>query len=199
MLYLVKLLFIGVYTLKKWSCISLVTFVLLFFNPLLSYADVSGLQPCKDSPAFAKRLDSSIKKLEERLAKYEQSTPPFLAIQKQIDKTKQRFDKYGKAGLLCGADGLPHLVTDGRWNHAGEFIFPGLLFIYITGWIGWVGRGYLQAISTVKKPVEKEIIIDVPLALKFSASGFTWPLAAWQEFTSGQLLVNNDDITVSPR
>ena len=184
---------------KKWSYISLIIISLFFLNPLLSLADVAGLQPCKESPAFAKRLDNSLKKLEVRLAKYEESTPPFLAIQKQIDKTKQRFDKYGKAGLLCGVDGLPHLVADGRWSHAGEFIFPGLLFIYITGWIGWVGRGYLQAVSTVKKPIEKEIIIDVPLALKFSASGFTWPLAAWQEFTSGKLLVENDDITVSPR
>lgn len=184
---------------KNWPYILSVVFVFLFFNPSLSKADVAGLQPCKDSPAFAKRLNSSVKKLEVRLAKYEPSTPPYLAIQKQIDKTQKRFSNYGKAGLLCGADGLPHLITDGRWNHAGEFIFPGLLFIYITGWIGWVGRGYLQAVSTVKKPIEKEIIIDVPLALKFSASGFTWPLAAWQEFTSGKLLVNNDDITVSPR
>ena len=184
---------------KKLSQILLMVCILSFFNPMLSYADVAGLQPCKDSPAFAKRLNNSIKKLEVRLAKYEESTPPFLAIQKQVDKTKQRFDKYSKAGLLCGVDGLPHLVADGRWNHAGEFIFPGLLFIYITGWIGWVGRGYLQAVSTSKKPVEKEIVIDIPLALKFSASGFTWPLAAWQEFTSGKLLVNNEDIPISPR
>lgn len=167
--------------------------------PWASFADISGLQPCKDSQSFAKRLDNSVKKLEGRLSKYEPSTPPFLAIQKQIDKTKLRFEKYGKAGLLCGADGLPHLVADGRWNHAGEFVFPGLLFIYITGWIGWVGRGYLQAVASTKKPVEKEIIIDVPLALKFSVSGFTWPLSAWQEFTSGKLLAENNDITVSPR
>lgn len=171
----------------------------LLYQPLLSNADISGLEPCKDSNAFAKRLSNSVKKLEARLSKYEPSTPPFLAIQKQIDKTKMRFEKYGKSGLLCGADGLPHLVTDGRWSHAGEFIFPGLLFLYITGWIGWVGRGYLQAIGETKKPAEKEIIIDVPLALKFSTSGFTWPLAAWQEFTSGKLLVQNDDITISPR
>ena len=195
----ILLCFIGESILKKLSCLSFLVCVLLLFNPLFSLADVAGLQPCKDSPAFAKRLTNSVKKLEVRLAKYEESTPPFLAIQKQIDKTKKRFDNYGKAGLLCGTDGLPHLVADGRWNHAGEFIFPGLLFIYITGWIGWVGRGYLQAVSTEKKPTEKEIIIDVPLALKFSASGFTWPLAAWQEFTSGRLLVDNDDITVSPR
>lgn len=184
---------------KKLSFTWLIVFVVLFNSPLLSYADISSLQLCKNSQAFAKRLDNSVKKLEGRLSKYEPSTPPFLAIQKQIDKTKLRFEKYGKAGLLCGADGLPHLVADGRWNHAGEFVFPGLLFIYITGWIGWVGRGYLQAIASVKKPVEKEIIIDVPLALKFSASGFTWPFAAWQEFTSGKLLAENSDITVSPR
>nr|AYR05966.1 photosystem I subunit III [Lithothamnion sp.] len=184
---------------KKLSFLSFLLLCILLFQPSFSYADIAGLQPCKDSPAFAKRLNNSIKKLEARLSKYEPSTPPFLALQKQIDKTRIRFDRYGKAGLLCGTDGLPHLITDGRWNHAGEFIFPGLLFIYITGWIGWVGRGYLQAVSETSKPMQKEIIIDVPLALKFSASGFTWPLAAWQEFTSGRLLVSSDDITISPR
>ena len=184
---------------KKWAYLVFIVSFLFFYDPFVSFADVAGLQPCKESPAFAKRLKNSVKKLEVRLEKYEEATPPFLAIQKQIDKTNQRFDKYSRAGLLCGADGLPHLVADGRWNHAGEFIFPGLLFIYITGWIGWVGRGYLQAVSTAKKPIEKEIIIDIPLALKFSASGFTWPLAAWQEFTSGRLLASDEDITVSPR
>ena len=73
------------------------------------------------------------------------------------------------------------------------------MFLYITGWIGWTGRSYLKATRTAKKPTEKEIIIDVPLALKFSASGFTWPLAAWQEFTSGNLIESQENITVSPR
>ncbi len=164
-----------------------------------AYADVAGLVPCKESVAFNKRLKSSVRKLEVRLAKYEPSTPPALALEAQINKTKDRFDKYGRAGLLCGTDGLPHLISDGRWSRAGDFVFPGLLFIYITGWIGWVGRGYLQAIAQTSKPTEKEIIIDVPLALKFSASGFTWPLAAWQEFTSGQLIEAEENITVSPR
>lgn len=185
--------------LKKISVIPLIAFSVLLVWPLVSHASIANLEPCKNSAAFSRRLNNSIKKLEVRLAKYEPSTPPFLALQKQIDKTKSRFEKYGKAGLLCGADGLPHLITDGRWNHAGEFIFPGLLFIYITGWIGWVGRGYLQAVALTKKPIEKEIIIDVPLAIKFSVSGFTWPLAAWQEFTSGDLVIDNEDITVSPR
>jgi len=162
-------------------------------------ADVAGLIPCKDSAPFNRRLEQSIKKLEVRLSKYEPSTPPALALENKIQATKTRFAKYSNAGILCGSEGLPHLIADGRWNHAGDFMLPGLLFIYITGWIGWVGRSYLQAIAATSKPTEKEIIIDIPLAIKFSLSGFTWPLAAIQELTSGRLLASNDDITVSPR
>nr|QCI08089.1 photosystem I reaction center subunit III [Polyneura bonnemaisonii] len=173
--------------------------LLLCLGSNASYADVSGLIPCKDSKAFSKRLKNSVRKLEVRLSKYDPSTPPALALEQQINRTKARFDKYSNSGVLCGKEGLPHLIADGRWNHAGEFMLPGLLFIYITGWIGWVGRGYLQAVATTSKPVEKEIIIDVPLALKFSLSGFIWPLAALQELTSGNLLATNDDISVSPR
>nr|YP_009397134.1 photosystem I reaction center subunit III [Thuretia quercifolia]ARW66320.1 photosystem I reaction center subunit III [Thuretia quercifolia] len=182
---------------KVILCFSIL--LLIFSSPSLLYADVSGLVPCKDSIKFNKRLKRTVSKLEVRLSKYQPNTPPYLALQKQIQKTQARFDKYAKSGILCGSDGLPHLIADGRWNHAGEFMIPGLLFIYITGWIGWVGRGYLQAISNTNKPTEKEIILDVPLAFKFSLSGFVWPLAALQEFTSGKLLASNDDITVSPR
>jgi len=39
-----------------------------------------------------------------------------LTLQDQIDRTKLRFDKYGKQGLLCGAEGL---ITDVRASHAG--------------------------------------------------------------------------------
>ena len=184
---------------KKIISLLSIIYLCIAYQPHTATASVSGLTPCKDSAAFNKRLQGNIKKLELRLSKYDPNTPPALALEAQIVKTKNRFDKYGQAGLLCGTDGLPHLITDGRWSHAGDFIFPGLLFIYITGWIGWVGRGYLQAVAKTKKPTEKEIIIDVPLALKFSASGFTWPLAAMQEFTSGKLTETDDNITTSPR
>lgn len=184
---------------KKLFHITSILILLIYISPLQSMADIAGLVPCKDSPVFNKRLKNSVKKLEVRLSKYDPGTPPALALHAQIDRTNLRFSKYESSGVLCGTDGLPHLITDGRWNHAGEFMVPGLLFIYITGWIGWVGRGYLKAVSTMDKPNEKEIIIDVPLALKFSLSGFTWPLAAIQEFTSGQLLASDEDITVSPR
>ncbi len=183
---------------KKFIVVLL--FALIFVcNVQCVNADVAGLVPCKDSPAFNKRLQNSVKKLNKRLSKYETNTPPALAIDSQIKKTQDRFAKYSKSGILCGAEGLPRLITDGRWNHSGDFMIPGLLFIYITGWIGWVGRGYLNAVSLLRNPTEREIIIDVPLAMKFSLSGFIWPLAAVQEFTSGKLLASDDDITVSPR
>jgi photosystem I subunit 3 len=63
-------------------------------------------------------------------------------------------------------DGLPHLIADGRWTHAAEFILPGFGFIYISGWIGWVGRNIFVQLVQQKNPAESEIIINVPLALK---------------------------------
>ena len=61
-------------------------------NPSYTHAEVSGLTPCKDSKAFNQRLKNSVKKLENRLAKYDPSTPPALALEAQITKTKTRFD-----------------------------------------------------------------------------------------------------------
>jgi hypothetical protein len=31
------------------------------------------------------------------------------------------------------------------------------------------------------------------------ASGFLWPLSAWNELVTGELLVAGDEVTVSPR
>jgi photosystem I subunit 3 len=168
-------------------------------SPELVHADIAGLTPCSESPAYTKRLNTSVSKLQNRLKKYEPDSQPALALEKQIEKTQQRFDRYAKSNLLCGNDGLPHLITDGRWDHAAEFTIPGILFLYITGWIGWVGRKYLRTVSKQDDSTQKEIIIDVPLALSIIISGYCWPLSAWQEFTSGDLLAKREDITVSPR
>jgi photosystem I subunit 3 len=168
-------------------------------SPAIVLADVAGLTPCNESPVFTKRLDASVRKLEGRVKKYEAGSPPALALEQQIERTKQRFDRYSKSGLLCGKDGLPHLITDGRWSHSIEFVIPGLLFLYITGWIGWVGRKYIRTVSEDANATEKEIIIDVPLALKIMTTGFIWPISAWQEYISGTLLADVSEITVSPR
>ena len=183
----------------KRSFLSFLVFILFAGTPNIAQADVSGLVPCKDSAVFKRRLDGSVKKLSSRLENYEEGTPAYLALEAQIEKTKARFDKYGKQGLLCGADGLPHLIADGRPSHAGEFVLPGVLFIYIAGWIGWAGRSYLQFSKKTDKPNENEIIINVPVAIGMMSGSFLWPFAAWKELVSGDLLVPTDEVTVSPR
>lgn len=154
-------------------------------------ADISGLTPCKDSKQFAKREKQQLKKLESSLKLYAPDSAPALAIKATMEKTKRRFDNYGKYGLLCGSDGLPHLIVSGDQRHWGEFITPGILFLYIAGWIGWVGRSYLIAIRDEKKPTQKEIIIDVPLATGLLFRGFSWPVAAYRELLNGELIDKN--------
>ena len=184
---------------KRTNLLILLFSVLLALTPTQVFAEIGGLTKCSESPAFTKRLNASVKKLEQRASQYQIDSPPALALKQQIDRTQARFDKYSRSELLCGVDGLPHLVADGRWSHAAEFIIPGFGFIYISGWIGWVGRKYLRAISTSANPSESEIIINVPLALKIMTTGYIWPISAWQELISNDLVAVSEDITVSPR
>ena len=184
---------------KRFRLAHIFFIVSFLFISKAAYAEVGGLTKCSDSAIFDKRLNTSVKKLKQRINKYELNSPPALSLQQQLDRTQARFDKYKRSELLCGTDGLPHLIADGRWSHASEFILPGFGFLYISGWIGWVGRKYLRIISTTKNSSEKEIIIDVPLALKIMTTGYIWPISAWQELISGELVISDNEITVSPR
>ena len=184
---------------KNFNLIAFVCGFLIVFNPGNAFADIGGLTKCSESPAFAKRQKTSVKKLEQRITTYQIDSPSALALQQQIERTNARFNKYSRSDLLCGTDGLPHLIADGRWTHAAEFILPGFGFIYISGWIGYVGRKYLRAVSTTKNPAESEIIINVPLALKIMTTGYIWPISAWEQLVSGDLIASDDEITVSPR
>jgi photosystem I subunit III len=139
----------------------------------------ADLVPCKDSPAF------------QQLAKNARNTTA------DPNSGKNRFERYSQA--LCGPEGYPHLIVDGRWDRAGDFLIPSLLFLYIAGWIGWVGRAYLIAIRKGSDVEQKEIQIDISLALPIMASGFAWPAAAVKEFLSGELIAKDTEITISPR
>ena len=138
--------------------------------------NVSGLVPCNESAAFQQRAAAAT-----------------------TESAKARFEFYGSTSLLCGPEGLPHLVVDGDLSHAGEFVIPGLLFLLIAGWIGWAGRTYVMAVRSEKSPEDKEIVIDVPLAIKCSLGAAAWPLLALKEMTSGEMFASKDEITVSPR
>lgn len=184
----------------KQSIIAVIfsTFLFTSMTPEAS-ANFNALVPCKESPAFQKRLKSSVKKLENRLKLYTADTKEAKFLEKEIEATKVRFERYENSTLLCGKEGLPRIIASGQWDHAGEFTIPAILFLYITGWIGWVGRKYLRYASGTTNPTENEIIINVPTALTIMNSGFLWPVEAWKEFTSGDLLASADDVTVSPR
>ncbi|CAM9097199.1 unnamed protein product [Choristocarpus tenellus] len=177
----------------------IIILLVVISQPLNTLAEVAGLTKCSESTMFKKRLETSVRKLETRLKKYEPNSPSALMLEQQIKRTNDRFTRYSESGLLCGKEGLPHLITDGRLNHATEFVIPGVLFIYISGWIGWVGRKYIRIIKETANPTEKEIIIDVPLAVKLMASGFVWPFSAIQELSNGDFLMSDSNITVSPR
>jgi photosystem I subunit III len=147
-----------------------------FISTAPAHAAYDNLKPCRDVPAFMNRAQTS-----------------------KGGDVAARIDFYAnKANLLCGAEGLPHLIIDNP-AHAGEFIIPGVMFLYIAGWIGWVGRAYIQAIKKSSTPEDQEIIINLPLAIGCMLTGFAWPLAAFGEFTTGKLLAKEADITVSPR
>jgi photosystem I subunit III len=151
----------------------------LNFAPAVNAAEVAGLVPCSESSAFQQRAASA----------RNTTTDP--------ESGKKRFERYSQA--LCGPEGLPHLIVDGRLDRAGDFLIPGLMFLYIAGWIGWVGRAYVIAARKSDSPEMKEIIIDLPLAISCVAQGPLWPLAAFKEFTSGELVAKESEITVSPR
>lgn len=181
-------------------CILMFSTVFFNINVKEANADFKALTPCKESPAFKKRLKSAVKKLENRLTLYTPESKEAKFLIKEIEATKTRFSRYSeKDSLLCGKEGLPHLITSGQMDRANEYVIPAMFFIYIFGWIGWVGRKYLQFASTQKDPFENEIIIDVPTALPIMNSGFLWPVEFWKEFVNGELFAADEDITVSPR
>ncbi|NQV09877.1 MAG: Photosystem I reaction center subunit III [Cyanobacteria bacterium] len=147
--------------------------LIIGFAPM-AHADIAGLTPCAETPRFQERASAA-------------ATP----------QAKARFTNYGQA--LCGTDGLPRLIVDGRFSHAGDFLIPGLLFLYIAGTIGWAGRAYLIDIRGSKDATMREIQIDMPLAFKSTLAAAVWPLAAFNEFVSGKMIEADSKVTVSPR
>lgn len=101
-----------------------------------AFADVAGLTPCSESKAFAKRQKNEVKALNKRLKNYEAGSAPAIALQATIEKTEKRFANYGRQGLLCGNDGLPHLIADPglalRYGHAGDVLVSSLFSYYKT-------------------------------------------------------------------
>lgn len=144
------------------------------------------LKTCKDVTAFQERKKEAFDKLKEANSKG-------IPLTWNQDTLTNKFSRYENAA--CGEDGYPHLVVDGRLNHAGDFVIPGILFLYIAGALGWAGRSYLAQ----SKGAEDEILIDLPKAIKCLALSFIWPLQAIPELISGKIRESEERVTVSPR
>ena len=142
----------------------------------------AGLVPCGESPEFLQRAENARPSTDTRPA-------------------QDRFQYYVDNNALCGPEGLPRLIVDGRPGHLGDITTPGILFLYIAGWIGWSARSYLQAVKKLEGAASesKEVIIDVPLALKCVSSGLLWPVGSVKELLSGELTAKDEEIPVSPR
>jgi photosystem I subunit 3 len=166
-------------------------------------AEIGGLTPCAESKKFQKNLKKEVKAIEKREKLYEPGSEPYLALEATKARTEARFAKYAKSGLLCGDDGLPHLISDPglavRYGHAGETLIPTVGFLYIAGYIGTAGRTYLQEISSRQKPTQSEIIIDVPLATSIAFKSWDWPGKAVNELMTGKLLEDDSNVPVSRR
>ena len=88
---------------------------------------------------------------------------------------------------------------DGNLEHLGEFAYPGLGFLYVAGWIGYAGRQYVIKNKTTAKPMDGEIILDVPGALNIMFASGAWPVLAVREWQAGTLFEDDANITTSPR
>lgn len=148
------------------------------FAPSASANEVSNLLvPCRDSAMFQQRAKNA-----------------------GPGSAADRFQKIVDADMLCGKDdGLPRLIADGRLSRAGDFIIPGVLFLYLAGWLGWAGRNYLNTVRFSNTPEYREIMIDVPLAIQCFAGALLWPLQAIKETLTGEIQQKDEKVPVSPR
>jgi photosystem I subunit 3 len=155
------------------------------------------LQTCKDVEAFNNTKAGSLEKLKKLSNNVSLDSPTYIEIQKTIKRTELRFEKY--KNLNCGSDGLPHIALG---SASRQVIAPGLLFLYISGWIGWVGRKYVQYTNSIPDPSERpfaEIIINVPKALKIMSEGYKWPIDLATELRTNKFFIPDDEIRTSPR
>ena len=122
---------------KKWiSALLICLFVTL---PMSANADVAGLVPCKSSKEFAKRLDGSVKKLEARLTKYKVGTPPALALEKQIEKTKEKICPIWRCRSTLWNRWITSLNY--RWSlEPCRRICNSWYFLPLYCWLDWLGR-----------------------------------------------------------
>ena len=93
---------------QLFALILVVGLWLNFAPPVLAVG--AGLVPCSESPEFLQRAENARATTDTRDA-------------------QDRFRRYANNGALCGPEGLPRLIVDGRLDHLGDFTIPGIVFL----------------------------------------------------------------------
>jgi photosystem I subunit III len=172
-------------TLLLWLCVLMVS-----LSQVVQAEDIGNTKTCSEVQAFKDRLAEKISTVDTQIAdiktKFPEATPSreqYIA-DKEAEKAliNRRFERIAKANCDV-ASGYPHLITDGRWSHAGDFIIPSLLWIYLTGALAWAGRDYLMK---TRNPMD-EILIDLPKALESLGKGLAWFVFIGPEILSGSV------------
>jgi photosystem I subunit 3 len=147
------------------------------------------LEPCKNNKKFKKNISNEIYKVQNQQKKYAEGSAVYARFTKKIALVKQREEAYGDR--FCGKkDGWPRTIATGEFDVRGSVVWPAMIFLYTAGWIGWTGREYLIRTGDEMK----ELNIDVPLALTCMASGFSWPVSAWQDIVNGDFVVPENQV-----
>merc|ERR1712022_10003 len=89
--------------------------------------------------AFTKRKNQELKELQKRMKKYDAESAPTIALKATMERTEKRFDFYAKSGLLCGTDGLPHLIADPGFaiknSHTSDVLIPTFGFCILLAYL----------------------------------------------------------------
>jgi photosystem I subunit 3 len=155
----------------------------LTLAPLVQAEDLGGTVPCATSEAFAKVKSDRLTAFKDEIAKLAPGTEFY---NQRVAKQKEWEFRYGLMERNAQCDkgtGYPHLIVDGRLSHAGDFLIPSVLFLWIAGALGWAGRDYLMKTGKA----EDEIMIDFSKAVPSWVLGLLWPLQAIPQLISGSI------------
>jgi photosystem I subunit 3 len=160
-----------------------------YLEPGRSNPIASGiLEQCKDNKKYKKNLKNELYKFDQSKKKYPAGSVVWNRIEASKKLAERRAEAYGTR--WCGKkDGRPRVLTTFE-SFRGGVLVPAIMFLYIAGQIGWAGRSYLLR----TQDAQKEINIDVPLALNCMVSAFAFPVLAWQEIVNGEMVVSDRDI-----
>lgn len=111
-------------------------------------------------------------------------------------------------GQYCDENGVPGLISDPglafKVGRGGDTVIPFFGLLYFNGWLLHQGKKYLRFLHANAKDAsdarEKELgtFWSLPMALYFLATGWAWPVDAFNELKTGRLIADDKYVTDVP-